>query len=99
MSFWASRWRARCARLKRPVWIRSAIALLCLADVHGDLVLGSSFHAPQDKAIFNVLAARVDAYRPLTLTVCEQRFRVESPQFCFRPGQYMIFHIHHENFY
>jgi ferredoxin-NADP reductase len=57
------------------------------------LVLGSSFHAPQDKAILNVLNAQVEAYRPLTLTVCEQRFRVESPQFYFRPGQYMIFHM------
>jgi len=67
--------------------------LLCLGDVHGDLVLGSSSHAPQDKAILNVLNAQVEAYRPLTLTVCEQRFRVESPQFYFRPGQYMIFHM------
>jgi ferredoxin-NADP reductase len=67
--------------------------LLCLADVHGDLVLGDSVHAPQEKAALGVFDARVEAYRPLTQTVCEQRLRVDSSQFRFRPGQYMIFHV------
>jgi NAD(P)H-flavin reductase/ferredoxin len=67
--------------------------LLCLVDVHGDLVLSDSVHAPQEKAALGIFDARVEAYLPLTQTVCEQRLRVDSPQFRFRPGQYMIFHV------
>ncbi len=67
--------------------------LLCLGDVHGDLTLGESANAPEKKTALGVLNARVEAYRPLTLTVCEQRFSLEGQGLVFHPGQYMIFRV------
>lgn len=67
--------------------------LICLADAHGDLTLGGSAHVPEEKAELGILNARVEAYRPLTLSVCEQRFVVEGGGLSFRPGQYLIFHV------
>ncbi|MBK5280679.1 MAG: 2Fe-2S iron-sulfur cluster binding domain-containing protein [Nitrospiraceae bacterium] len=67
--------------------------LLCLADVHGTLTLGASAKTPQATAALGLYKVRVEAYRPYTLTVCEQRFAVESGEITFSPGQYMIFHV------
>lgn len=67
--------------------------LLCMADVHGPLTLGTSAHTPQATASLGLCKVRVEEYRPLTLTVCEQRFAVESGEITFSPGQYMIFHV------
>ncbi len=69
----------------------SQYRLICLADAHGDLTLGESAHAPEEKAELGILKARVEDYRPLTLRVCEQRFIVEGGSLRFHPGQYMIF--------
>jgi len=67
--------------------------LLCMADVHGTLTLGASAKPQHATASLGVSTVRVEAYRPLTLTVCEQRFAVESGEITFSPGQYMIFHV------
>jgi ferredoxin-NADP reductase/ferredoxin len=67
--------------------------LLCLADVHGTLTLGASAKTPKATASLGLYKVRVEDYRPLTLTVCEQRFDVESGDITFSPGQYMIFHV------
>jgi len=67
--------------------------LLCLADVHGTLTLGASAKTHHATASLGVCTVRVEEYRPLTLTVCEQRFAVESGEITFSPGQYMIFHV------
>ena len=67
--------------------------LLCLGDVHGDLTLGESANAPEKKTELGVLNARVEFYRPLILTVCEQRFVIEGKCLQFRPGQYLIFRV------
>ncbi len=67
--------------------------LLCLADVHGTLTLGASAKTPQATVALGLYKVRVEAYRPHTLTVCEQRFAVESGEITFSPGQYMIFHV------
>ncbi len=67
--------------------------LLCLADVHGTLTLGTSAKTQQGAASLGACKARVEEYRPLTLTVCEQRFAIESGEITFAPGQYMIFHV------
>jgi len=67
--------------------------LLCLADVHGTLTLGASAKTPQATAALGLYKVRVEEYRPHTLTVCEQRFAVESGEITFSPGQYMIFHV------
>ena len=52
--------------------------LLCLADVHGTLTLGASVNTQRATASLGVCTVRVEEYRPLTLTVCEQRFAIES---------------------
>ncbi|RPH81199.1 MAG: hypothetical protein EHM80_03140 [Nitrospiraceae bacterium] len=44
-------------------------------------------------APLGLCTVRVKEYRPLTLTVCEQRFEIESGEIIFSPGQYMIFHV------
>jgi NAD(P)H-flavin reductase/ferredoxin len=67
--------------------------LLCMADLHGPLTLGASAHAQQATASLGLCKVRVEEYRPLTLTVCEQRFALESGEINFTPGQYMIFHV------
>ena len=67
--------------------------LLCLADVHGTLTLGASAKTQHVAASLGVFKARVEEYRPLTLTVCEQRFAIDSGEIHFCPGQYMIFHV------
>jgi ferredoxin-NADP reductase/ferredoxin len=67
--------------------------LLCLADVHGTLTLGASAKTQHGAASLGLFKARVEEYRPLTLTVCEQRFAIESGEIKFCPGQYMIFHV------
>lgn len=67
--------------------------LLCLADVHGALTLGASAKTPKATVSLRLRQIRVEEYRPLTLTVCEQRFAVESGELIFSPGQYMIFHV------
>jgi ferredoxin len=67
--------------------------LLCLADVHGTLTLGASAKTQHGAALLGACKARVEEYRPLTLTVCEQRFVIESGEIKFSPGQYMIFHV------
>ena len=67
--------------------------LLCLADVHGPLTLGASAKTQHGAASLGLFKARVAEYRPLTLTVCEQRFAIESGEIRFCPGQYMIFHV------
>ena len=67
--------------------------LLCMADVHGTLTLGASAKTQHATASLDVCKVRVEEYRPLTLTVCEQRFAVESGEITFSPGQYMIFHV------
>jgi Na+-transporting NADH:ubiquinone oxidoreductase subunit F len=67
--------------------------LLCLADVHGSLTLGASAKPQHATAPLGVCMVRVKEYRPLTLTVCEQRFAIESGEITFSPGQYMIFHV------
>jgi ferredoxin-NADP reductase len=66
---------------------------LCLADVHGTLTLGASAKTQHRAASLGLYKARVEEYRPLTLTVCEQRFAMESAEIKFCPGQYMIFHV------
>jgi NAD(P)H-flavin reductase/ferredoxin len=67
--------------------------LPCLCDVHGDVVFGTPHAAAEEATHLNVHDAVVESYRPLNATVSEVRFYVESPEFAFRPGQYMIFHI------
>ena len=67
--------------------------LLCMADVHGTLTLGASAQTRHATASLGVCKVRVEEYRPLTLTVCEQRFAIESGDINFSPGQYMIFHV------
>ena len=67
--------------------------LLCLGDVHGPLTLGASAKTQQGAASLGLFKARVEEYRPLTLTVCQQRFAIESGEIRFCPGQYMIFHV------
>lgn len=67
--------------------------LLCMADVYGTLTLGASAQTQQAATSLSLCKVRVEEYRPLTLTVCEQRFAVESGEIEFSPGQYMIFHV------
>ena len=67
--------------------------LLCMADVHGALTLGASAQAKNATASLGLCKVRVVEYRPLTLTVCEQRFALESGEIQFSPGQYMIVHV------
>ena len=67
--------------------------LLCMADVHGALTLGASANIQQATASLGLCKVRVVEYRPLTLTVCEQKFALESGEINFTPGQYMIFHV------
>jgi ferredoxin-NADP reductase/ferredoxin len=67
--------------------------LPCMADISGPLTMGASAQTPQATASLPLCKIRVEEYRPLTLTVCEQRFAVESGEIKFSPGQYMIFHV------
>lgn len=67
--------------------------LLCLADAHGTITLGASAKMPAATAALALCKVRVEEYRPLTLTVCEQRFAIELGEITFSPGQYMIFHV------
>lgn len=69
--------------------------LPCLCDVHGDVTFGAPANAKEQAASLNVQEVVVESYRPLNATVAEVRFFVETPEFQFKPGQYMIFHIPH----
>jgi len=69
--------------------------LPCLCDVHGDVVFGTPHAAAEKATRLIVHDVVVESYRPLNATVGEVRFFVESEDFAFRPGQYMIFHIPH----
>jgi ferredoxin-NADP reductase/ferredoxin len=69
--------------------------LPCLGDVHGDIVFGKPYQAKEQATSLNVHNVVVESYRPLNATVAEARFFVETPEFAFKPGQYMIFHIPH----
>jgi Na+-transporting NADH:ubiquinone oxidoreductase subunit F len=69
--------------------------LPCLCDVHGDVVFGTPHAAAENATTLSVHDVVVESYRPLNATVGEVRFFVESREFAFLPGQYMIFHIPH----
>jgi ferredoxin-NADP reductase len=74
-------------------WSAAQYRLLCLADVHGTLTLGASAKPQHATVSLGVCTVRVKEYRPRSLTVCEQRFVIESGGITFSPGQYMIFHV------
>ncbi len=68
--------------------------LACLADVGSDdIVWGQPKNAPEANQTLGTYGVRVESYRPLNLTVAEVRFYVETEDFTFAPGQYVIFHI------
>jgi len=68
--------------------------LVCLKDVGaGDVVWGKPVNSSDDEETLQTYDVVVESYRPLNLTVAEVRFFVESGEFRFQPGQYMIFHI------
>jgi NAD(P)H-flavin reductase/ferredoxin len=69
--------------------------LPCLCELEGDVVFGKPANVKEEKAALNVHEVVVESYRPLNATVAELRFFVRSPEFEFRPGQFMIFHIPH----
>ena len=67
--------------------------LVCLAEANGEIVFGMPVNAAAAKSSLAVHDVVVESYRPLNLTVAEVRFFVETPDFAFKPGQYMIFNI------
>ena len=69
--------------------------LPCLCDVHGDVVFGTPHAAAEKATHLNVHDVVVESCRPLNATVSEVRFFVETGNFSFSPGQYMIFHVPH----
>lgn len=69
--------------------------LPCLSDVHGDIVFGKPFHAPDKDTALQIHDVEVESYRPLNASVAEVRFFVKTPKFEFKPGQYVIFHVPH----
>ena len=69
--------------------------LPCLCDANGEVVFGKPYHGKDEETLLSINDAVVESYRPLNATVAEVRFYVENPQFAFKPGQYMIFHIPH----
>ncbi len=73
----------------------AAYRLPCLGDVHGDVVFGKPANAKEQETSLNVHPVVVESYRPLNATVAEVRFFVETSEFRFKPGQYMIFHVPH----
>jgi len=73
----------------------SAYRLPCLCEVHGDIVFGKPHVAEGQETALQAHDVLVESYRPLNATVAEVRFFVETPDFAFEPGQYMIFHVPH----
>lgn len=73
----------------------SVYRLPCLCDVHGDVVFGQPHNVAESQTSLDVHEVVVESYRPLNASVAEVRFFVDRPEFEFKPGQYMIFHIPH----
>jgi Na+-transporting NADH:ubiquinone oxidoreductase subunit F len=69
--------------------------LPCLCDVHGDIVFGKPRQAKEEETSLSTHDVIVESYRPLNATVAEVRFFVESSDFAYKPGQYVIFHVPH----
>jgi NAD(P)H-flavin reductase/ferredoxin len=68
--------------------------LPCLCTAGGDVVFGAPANARETGTGLATRELVVESYRPLNLTVCEVRFRVEGDEeFRYRPGQYMVFSI------
>lgn len=68
--------------------------LPCLHEVGaGDVTFGRPASAPEKATTLPVGQAEVESFRRLNLTVAEVRFYVKSPEFRFRPGQYVIMPI------
>jgi ferredoxin-NADP reductase/ferredoxin len=67
--------------------------LPCLYDADSDLVFGKPHNAPDEATTLLRHEVVVESYRPLNATVAEVRFFVQSAEFAFRPGQYMLFDI------